>query len=57
MDDWELVEQVWAHANRTQLSADLSQTPLLLVERAYNTPKYVLPFFVVFVGGGICYMM
>lgn len=41
VDDWELVEQVWAHANRTQLSVDLSQTPLLLVERAYNTPKCV----------------
>jgi len=41
VDDWDLVEEIWAHANRTHLSVDLAQTPVLLVERAFNTPKYV----------------
>lgn len=41
VDDWDLVEQLWRHANRTSLSVDLSQTPVLLVERAFNSSKYV----------------
>lgn len=39
VDNWDLVEQIWAHANRAYLKVDLAQTPLLLVERAFNTPK------------------
>lgn len=39
VDDWDIVERIWRHANQTNLQVDLSQTPLLLVERSFNTPK------------------
>jgi actin-related protein len=39
VEDWDIVERIWKHANATNLQVDLAQTPLLLVERCFNTPK------------------
>ena len=39
ISDWEMVEQIWQHANKTALSVDLAQTPLLLIERAFTPQK------------------
>lgn len=39
VEDWDMVEQIWQHANKTALTVDLAQTPLLLIERAFNTSK------------------
>lgn len=39
IEDWEMVEQIWQHANKTALSVDLAQTPVMLVERAFNSSK------------------
>ncbi len=39
VQDWDMVEQIWQHANKSALTVDLAQTPMLLVERAFNTSK------------------
>jgi actin-related protein len=39
VEDWDMVEHIWTHATRTSVIVDLAQTPLLLVERGFNTPQ------------------
>lgn len=39
INDWDMVEQIWQHANKTALSVDFAHTPLLLIERAFAPPK------------------
>jgi actin-like protein 6A len=39
VEDWELLEAMWGHANDCYLKVDMRETPVLVGEKPYNSPS------------------